>query len=117
MAKTEPQEVMTPEKAADMERQLAEYRQQQANQRARDMRAAATPLIDLVTSDGFKAVNDAMPALKTLAQDEALFPDLGTHLNALRHGLTGVQQVVDLLPADPDAEAPAPAAAEEAATA
>lgn len=91
----------TPEEIDAMEREVAQYRQQQAAQAAKDQREKAQPLIDLVQSDGFKALRDALPAIDQLATDTASYPFLRPHLEAIRNGMFGLQQTVDALPQEP----------------
>lgn len=104
MATAEPKQVMTPERAAEMERELQEFRAQQAAENARATREQAAKLIATVDSEGFKSLHAALPELDALAADTERYPNLRVHLDALRHGMNGVRQVVEMLPAAPPAD-------------
>lgn len=109
MAKAEPQEVITPERAAEMEAQLATFRQQQAAQQADERKAKGKPLFDLVNSPAFAEVAEAVPAIDAISSDP-LFPSLRTHIDALRHGLAGLRLIAGTMPADPDSPTAPPVA-------
>jgi hypothetical protein len=81
----------TLQEVEEMERQVAAFRQRQAEEEQQARREAAAPLLDLVASDGFKAVRDAIPALEALAlQERAQFPALRPHVMAIETGLDGL---------------------------
>ncbi len=86
----------TPEEIEAMEQEVRAYREQQQREAAAAQREAAQPLIELVESDAFKALEEAIPTLEGLQVN-----NLRPHVDAIRHGLFGLRQTVDLLPAAP----------------
>lgn len=98
----------TPEEIQAMEDEVRQYRAKEAEEQTKVMREKAQGLIDFVGGEPFAQLEAAVPDLETLAADGEAFPFLRDHVAAVRNGLRGLRQTVDMLPQLPVAEPIAP---------
>lgn len=86
----------TPEEIQAMRDEVAAFDQEEATQRAKEQAETAKPLIDVVNSDNFAKLEEAVPVLDELV---AKMPNIRVHVDALRHGLFGLRQEAGMFPA------------------